>query len=276
MTGINRRNLLKVAALGSAALGGAALAAPSILARADEHGGGKTFCLLHGAWHGGWAWGPTVDALRAAGHTVTAPDLPGMGDRRAEASADIGLHDHTQAIQDHLFMRDLTDVVLVAHSYAGCVLSDLLGVGEDRIAHAVYFDALVPEKGQGLASFVPDDVRAGMQKAADAGKLIPPRPRDSWEKIWGLTGEVAEFAEPRMSAQSPKTFLDHVRGDPFAREVPRTFVKAAQNENPLFNKIRAQMEQRNDVDVVEIDGHHDVMAINGALTAETLMTVANG
>lgn len=265
-------NLTRRAALSAALIGGAAMAAPrQIKAQAQSP---KTFCLVHGAWHGGWAWGPTVAALRAMGHNVTAPDLPGMGDRRAEASAEIGLAQHTTAIRDHLFMHDLRDVVLVAHSYAGCVLSDLLGQGEDRIAQAVYFDALVPGDGQGLASFVPDDVRAGMQAAADAGQLLPVRPKEAWADLWGLTGDLADFAEPRLVPHPPRTFLDTVTGDPFAKPMPRIFIKSAQNPNPLFKKIRADVEERSDFKVVDIDGHHDVMVIDGQLTADTLVAVA--
>ena len=269
MTKMTRR-----AAIGAAAAGVAALAAPTNV-RAAEPDGGLTFCLVHGAWHGGWAWAPTVAALREQGHTVTGPALPGMGERRAEASTEIGLYDHSQAVADHLFMHDLNDVILVAHSYAGCVLSDLLGQGEERISHAVYFDAFVPGDGQALASFVPDEVRAGMRGTADAGKLIPVRPPEDWEKIWGLTGDLAEFAKPRMTAQSPRTFLDTVRGDPFARERPRTFVKARLNPEPLFLKIEKDIAARGDFQMAEINGHHDVMAIDGKLTADTLVAVAS-
>jgi pimeloyl-ACP methyl ester carboxylesterase len=35
-----------------------------------------TFCLVHGAWHDATCWDPVVDALRALGHDVVAPDLP--------------------------------------------------------------------------------------------------------------------------------------------------------------------------------------------------------
>lgn len=268
MAPMNRRTLFKA----GIATGAAALAAPH-LAGAQTRSG-LTFCLVHGAWHGGWAWEPTVQVLRAQGHRVTAPSLPGMGDRRADASGEITLADHTQAIADHLFMQDLTDVILVAHSYAGCVLSDLLGQGEDRIAHAVYFDALVPGDGQSLSTFVPEEVRKGMQGAAAAGKLLPVRPKETWEGLWGLMGTLADFAEPRMSSQSAKTFVDPVRGDPFGRQMPRTFIKAAQNPNPLFKKIREDMAARDDFTVVDINGHHDVMVIDGQLTADTLVSVA--
>ncbi len=38
------------------------------------------FVLVHGAFGGGWIWGPLAERLEAAGHKVEAPDLPGAGD----------------------------------------------------------------------------------------------------------------------------------------------------------------------------------------------------
>ena len=38
-----------------------------------------SFVLIPGAMHGRWTWDRIVPQLEAAGHDVTAPDLPGMG-----------------------------------------------------------------------------------------------------------------------------------------------------------------------------------------------------
>ena len=35
-----------------------------------------TFCLVHGAWHGGWCWERLAPELEARGGRVVAPDLP--------------------------------------------------------------------------------------------------------------------------------------------------------------------------------------------------------
>ena len=39
----------------------------------------EDFVLVHGVWHGGWAWQPVASRLRAAGHRVWAPTCPGLG-----------------------------------------------------------------------------------------------------------------------------------------------------------------------------------------------------
>jgi hypothetical protein len=38
------------------------------------------FVFVHGAFTGGWIWEPLAQRLKAAGHTVELPDLPGAGE----------------------------------------------------------------------------------------------------------------------------------------------------------------------------------------------------
>lgn len=45
------------------------------------------FVLVHGGFSGAWIWLPLMDSLRAAGHSVEAFDLPGMGDDPIDVSA---------------------------------------------------------------------------------------------------------------------------------------------------------------------------------------------
>jgi pimeloyl-ACP methyl ester carboxylesterase len=63
-----------------------------------------TFSLVHGAWHGGWAWDLVRPELEARGHTVHAPDLPCD-------DPDAGVDDYAAAVP----RAD----VLVGHSLAG-------------------------------------------------------------------------------------------------------------------------------------------------------------
>jgi hypothetical protein len=48
----------------------------------------ETFELINGAWHGGWAWRPVSTLLRAAGHTVLTPTLPGFPERLGVTAID--------------------------------------------------------------------------------------------------------------------------------------------------------------------------------------------
>ena len=44
------------------------------------------FVLVHGAFAGAWIWGPLMDRLQSAGHSVEAFDLPGLGDDHTPTS----------------------------------------------------------------------------------------------------------------------------------------------------------------------------------------------
>ncbi len=48
------------------------------------------FVLIHGSWHGGWCFDQVAELLRARGHTVVAPTLPGMGGTVEEKGFDAG------------------------------------------------------------------------------------------------------------------------------------------------------------------------------------------
>ena len=53
-----------------------------------------TFVLLHGAYQGGWIWGPVRQRLEAQGHRVYAPSLDGCGDRAHAMRSGINTESH--------------------------------------------------------------------------------------------------------------------------------------------------------------------------------------
>lgn len=265
MTSIDRRAAMTIGAL---AMAGAGLR-PAAAATAKQ-----PIVLVHGAWHGAWAWARLVPLLIEAGHPVTTVELSGLGANAHRQAPEIGLHVHGQDVLNHLFFHDIKDAVVVGHSYGGCVLSEALGGDTDgRIAHAVYLDALVPKQGEALASHIPPDIAKRFEGAAAAGKMIPPRPPELWEKMWGLTGEVAAFAGPRLRPMSARCFTEAVQGNPDARDGKRTFIRCTQNANKLFDKFDAMTKADARFANTAIDGHHDVMVIDPPLMRDALLAV---
>jgi pimeloyl-ACP methyl ester carboxylesterase len=65
------------------------------------------FTLVHGAWHGGWAWERLRAELESRGHTVAAPDLP--------------CDDVTAGIAEYARLVPPADVV-VGHSLGGLTI----------------------------------------------------------------------------------------------------------------------------------------------------------
>ena len=75
--------------------------------------------LVHGAWHGAWAWARVVPLIEAAGVLAVAVDLPGRGSS-AQPLGD--LHADAEALTRELNRYD--SVILVGHSYGGAVITE--------------------------------------------------------------------------------------------------------------------------------------------------------
>jgi len=138
-----------------------------------------TFVLVTGAWHGSWCWKRVRNALTAQGHAVFTPTLTGLCERRHLLSRDVDLHTHIDDVANLIRWEELTDVVLVGHSYGGCVISGVADRMREKIAALVYLDAFVLENGQCLHDTLPAEHRQGQLEAAAAlgdGWRVPPIP----------------------------------------------------------------------------------------------------
>ncbi len=107
-----------------------------------------TYVLVTGAWHGGWAWRPVAEQMRAAGHTVFTPTLPGLAD--GDDPTGLTLDDVIDSVTGLIESRDLTDVVLIGHSWGGYVITGVANAVASRIAKVVYWSAFVPAAGKAL------------------------------------------------------------------------------------------------------------------------------
>jgi len=147
-----------------------------------------TFVLVHGGWQGGWSWRLLTPLLRAAGHEVYAPTLTGLGERSHLAGMAINLDTHIADVVNTILWEDLSEVILVGHSYGGMVVTGVADRVAERIARLVYLDALVPEDGATLFTMRPEYLAAFMEAAgAGQGRLVGPRAAsafDSRPEFW--------------------------------------------------------------------------------------------
>ncbi|MGI5130026.1 alpha/beta fold hydrolase [Pseudonocardia sp. CA-107938] len=113
-----------------------------------------TVVLVHGMWHGGWAWDRVIDELAALGHRSVAVTLPGT-DR---AAGDPTFRGHCAHLTEVLAGID-GDVVLVGHSYSGALLTE---VGDaPNVRAMVFVSAFLLEPGESVASV--NDAEAGSE-----------------------------------------------------------------------------------------------------------------
>lgn len=99
--------------------------------------------FIHGAWHYGWCWQPLAEILRALGHAVAAPDMPGQG----------GLADYAaQALEAVCALPE--PAILVGHSQGGMVCTAVAEQAMERICGLVYLAAFLPRSGQSIADIL--------------------------------------------------------------------------------------------------------------------------
>lgn len=166
------------------------------------------YVLVHGAWGGAFGYRRVRPLLHAAGHEVFTPGLTGLGHRAHLASPLVNLSTHVRDVVNLVRYEDLTDIVLVGHSYGGMVVTGAVDRLRDRIAHLVYVDAFVPRDGQSLYDLTGQ--RAGdLDGPGGDGWAVPPLPRDfgspeesAWTSVRRRPHPIGCFTEP-VSLREP-------------------------------------------------------------------------
>ena len=222
---MKRRDVLRTMAI-------AGLAAGSGGGAATAQTAGQTFVLVHGAWHGGWCWSRVADKLRASGHQVFTPTQTGLGERKHLLSKDITLDIFVKDIANLIEAEELSNVVLVGHSFGGLAISGVADAMPDKIRHLVYLDSLMVEGGKSPFDGLPPDVVAARRKAAEesSGGLSLPAPPAS---AFGVSDpKDAEWVKRRLTPHPLGTYTSplNIKG-PVGNNLPRTYIACT---NPSY------------------------------------------
>ncbi|HET6838941.1 MAG TPA: alpha/beta fold hydrolase [Bradyrhizobium sp.] len=215
---MKRRDVLRTMAIAGFAAGAGGGAATTQTA-------GQTFVLVHGAWHGGWCWSRVADRLRASGHQVFTPTQTGLGERKHLLSKDITLDVFVKDIVNVIEAEELSNVILVGHSFGGLAISGVADAMPDKIRHLVYLDSLMVEGGRSPFDGLPPDVVAARRKAAEesSGGLSLPTPPPS---AFGVSdAKDSEWVKRRLTPHPLGTYTSplNIKG-PVGNNLPRTYI----------------------------------------------------
>jgi pimeloyl-ACP methyl ester carboxylesterase len=144
------------------------------------------FVLVHGAWGGSWMWARLAQLLRTQGHEVFTPSMTGIGERFHLASPSVDLSTHVKDVLGTVEYEQLSDFVLVGHSYGGMVVTAVADRVPERIRSLVYLDAFVPKDGQSLLDLARPEMRDKLLALQD-WRVPPPGPQgitDPQELAW--------------------------------------------------------------------------------------------
>lgn len=104
-----------------------------------------TFVLVHGGMHGSWCWDPVVGPLRAAGHQVTAVDLPGRPGGPPSPAVDMNAY--VQVVTAAIDAAP-GPVVLAVHSLGGVTASLAAESRAESISRLIFVNSLLVDDGE--------------------------------------------------------------------------------------------------------------------------------
>jgi pimeloyl-ACP methyl ester carboxylesterase len=242
------------------------------------------FVLVHGAWHGAWCWSRVLPLLRAAGFEAHAVTLTGVGERAHLLSNNITLTTHVNDVLGLIKAQELSNIVLVGHSYGGRVITGvadaLLDAGAVKLHHMVYLDAVVPLSGESWSSTHSAEVIAARVQSAKAYEKISGvaafvAPDAS---AFGLTGEDAAWVNRRQTPQPLGVYLDGddaqaLRFDAVRlAQQTRTFINCSQPALATIETSRQRVRADASWRWLDMATGHDPMVSEPAELTQHLLT----
>jgi pimeloyl-ACP methyl ester carboxylesterase len=233
---------------------------------------GKTFVLVHGAWHGGWCWRRVTDILEKRGHKVFTPTLTGLGERSHLMNRGITLATHITDVVNLMTYERLSDVVLCGHSYAGFVISGAAEEMERAISSIVFLDAFMPENGQSCVEINRPGVKEAVAALADKGEIkIPGRAAEAF----GVKEKDRAWVDSLTGPQPLATFTDKIAlTGARDRIAKKAYIRAKGYDNPAFDSALARVKADKSWRTYELASGHDVMVDMPERLAEILLEVA--
>lgn len=234
-----------------------------------------TYVLVHGGGHGGWCYQPVAKLLRQGGHEVHAPTLTGLADRRHQLHPGIDLDAHILDVVNLIFYEDLSDVILVGHSYGGMVITGAADRAIERIAQLVYLDAAIPVDGESLL-----DVSPGLATFQTLNKTIDGvelglLPESVSIKLYGIDDpDLSAWVMPRLTPHPWRTFTQPLRltNAALVTAIPRTIINCKATLAARDPRTRSRWLAADHV--WNVDTGHDLMLLEPELVAKLLLRLA--
>jgi pimeloyl-ACP methyl ester carboxylesterase len=227
-----------------------------------------TFLICHGAWSAGWAWKKVRPLLRSAGHDVITPSYTGSGERAHLTGPQVDLSLHIQDVLGVIEYEDLSDFILVGHSYGGMVVTGVADRVPERVRQLVYLDAFVPRNGESLSDLVP--AGAAAVPPLVEGWLVPPNPSPPDTSEADLA-----WISSRRRHQPVRTFIEKLQIQTETPAMPRTYIYcAAKAGGDPFLQFAERLKNDPAWSYVERDWTHSPNVTQPEALAQLLLEIA--
>jgi pimeloyl-ACP methyl ester carboxylesterase len=235
----------------------------------------STFLLVHGSWHDGSAWNAVIQHLEAKGHQAFAPTIAGHG---KGVNKNVNHAQCTQSIVDYIVDKDLTDIVLLGHSFGGSIIAKVAEVIRDRIRRLIFFDAFVLNDGESLRDNLPfpnQELIDDLAEASDDNTMM--MPFDIWRETFlnDADLDLAKSSYAQLSPEPYQPFIDKLDLKQFySLPIPKSYLYCTednafpQGEGGWHPRMSSRLRLFR---LVQMPGGHEVMFSNPVGLAEKII-----
>ena len=234
-----------------------------------------TFVLVHGSWHDGAAWNAVIQHLEAKGHQAFAPTIAGHG---KGVNKTVNHAQCTQSIIDYIIGEDLTDIILLGHSFGGTVIAKVAEAICDRIRRLIFFDAFVLNDGESIKDNIPPESQAlsdELARESDDNTIM--MPFEIWREAFlnDADLELAQSSYAQLSAEPYQPWIDKLDLKQFySLSIPKSYLYCTedyclpQGEWGWHPRMSSRLGLFR---FVQMPGSHEVMFSNPGGLAEKII-----
>ena len=233
------------------------------------------FVLVHGSWHDGSAWEPIITHLEAHGHRAWGPTIAGHG---KGVDKQVTHAQCTQSIIDYIITHDLTDLVLVGHSFGGTIIAKVAESLPTRIARLIFASAFVVQDGNCVMDEVPPHYRELFGQLAQAsGDNTITLPFPLWHGSFMNDADAieAQAAYDQLSSEPYQPLLEALDLKQFyTLAIPKAYLSFTEDialPPGEWGWVPRMSSRLGTFQMLEMPGSHEVIFTNPLGLAETII-----
>ena len=190
----------------------------------------ENFVLIHGGMIGGNCWNTVRKLLQHKNHSVLTPTLTGLGEKKHLSHPDVDLETHIQDILNAIFYAEVSDIILVGHSYGGMVMTGVADRIPNMIKKMIYVAAVLPTDGESMFDAIRPEISSFLHEGAQQG--------NGWEvpvgapESYGIhASEEVKWFEKMTTPHPLKSFQQKLHfNDASFHGIERVYIKASKDD----------------------------------------------
>lgn len=233
-----------------------------------------SYLFIHGAWHASWCWQHVAPLLRERELDVLTPDLPGHGQNKMHF-VDISLNTYVDYITQ-LIVAQKKPVVLIGHSMAGIILSQVAENISQHIHQLVYISAFIPEHNGSLVQEAEKSASPGISTElainADRKEIILKKTSKTRNLLFTCWNEAdAKLATSLLQNEPLQPFLDTISlSNEYFGKVKKLYIECLKDQ-VLPAEDQKRMYQKINCEVISIDADHSPFFSQPAALADIII-----